>query len=83
MLSSRWISVWRGLLVLYLAETAAGALLEVCVHTAANGVPPNDTLLEVTVPTTTSVKTTKADLRQSDSYSGGDIYEEETSIKRT
>jgi RES domain-containing protein len=42
----------RGLPVVYLAETAAGALLEVCVHTAANAVPPSYTLLEVTVPTT-------------------------------
>jgi RES domain-containing protein len=37
----------RGLPVVYLAETAAGALLEVCVHTAANDVPPSYTLLEV------------------------------------
>jgi RES domain-containing protein len=47
----------RGLPVVYLAETAAGALLEVCVHTAANDVPPSYTLLEVSVPTTTSVAT--------------------------
>jgi RES domain-containing protein len=40
----------RGLPVVYLAEAAAGALLEVCVHTAANDVPPSYTLLEVTVP---------------------------------
>jgi RES domain-containing protein len=35
----------RGLPVVYLAETPAGALLEVCVHTAANDVPPSYTLL--------------------------------------
>lgn len=35
---------------MYLAETPAGALLEVCVHTAANDVPPSYTLLEVTFP---------------------------------
>ena len=46
----------RGLPVVYLAETAAGALLEVCVHTAANDVPPSYTLLEVTVPPTVSVQ---------------------------
>jgi RES domain-containing protein len=51
----------RGLPVVYLAETAAGALLEVCVHTAANDVPPKYTLLEVTVPTTTSVETISVD----------------------
>ncbi|MGB7555291.1 MAG: RES family NAD+ phosphorylase [Candidatus Korobacteraceae bacterium] len=46
----------RGLPVVYLAETAAGALLDVCVHTAANDVPPSYTLLEVTLPTTTTVE---------------------------
>ena len=51
----------RGLPVVYLAETAAGALLEVCVHTAANDVPPNYTLLEVTVPTTTTVEAINLD----------------------
>jgi len=51
----------RGLPVVYLAETAAGALLEVCVHTVANDVPPNYTLLEVTVPTTTTVETISFD----------------------
>jgi RES domain-containing protein len=50
----------RGLPVVYLAETAAGALLEVCVHTAANDVPPSYTLLEVTVPPSIAVKTLKA-----------------------
>ena len=51
----------RGVPVVYLAETAAGALLEVCVHTAANDVPPNYTLLEVTVPTTTTLETISID----------------------
>jgi len=32
----------------YLAETPAGALLEACVHTGANDVPPNYVLLRVT-----------------------------------
>ena len=37
----------RGQPVVYLAETPAGALLEACVHTSANDVPPNYTLLTV------------------------------------
>ena len=51
----------RGLPVVYLAETAAGALLEVCVHTAANDVPPNYTLLEVTVATSFTVEEISVD----------------------
>jgi RES domain-containing protein len=33
-----------------LAENPAGALLEVCVHTSANDVPPDFTMLEIEVP---------------------------------
>lgn len=33
--------------VVYLAESPAGALLEVCVHTSANDIPPDFTLLKV------------------------------------
>jgi len=51
----------RGLPVVYLAETAAGALLEVCVHTAANDVPPSYTLLEVTVPPSIAIETLDVD----------------------
>lgn len=40
----------RGLPIVYLAETPAGALLEACVHTSANDVPPSYTLLAVNVP---------------------------------
>jgi|SRR6516165_1418809 RES domain-containing protein len=47
----------RGLPVVYLAETPAGALLEVCVHTAANDIPPSYTLVEITVRAGTSVET--------------------------
>ncbi|MFY9936575.1 MAG: RES family NAD+ phosphorylase [Silvibacterium sp.] len=36
--------------IVYLAESPAGALLEVCVHTAANDVPPDFTLLRVEGP---------------------------------
>jgi RES domain-containing protein len=37
----------RGMPVVYLAESPAGALLEAWVHTSANDVPPNYTLLGV------------------------------------
>lgn len=33
--------------MVYLAESPAGALLEVCVHTSANNVPPHYTLLAI------------------------------------
>ena len=46
----------RGLPVVYLAETPAEALLEACLHTSANDIPPNYTLLEITVPETTGVE---------------------------
>jgi RES domain-containing protein len=36
--------------VVYLSENPASALLEVCVHTAANDVPPDFTLLRVEGP---------------------------------
>ena len=39
----------RGLPIVYLAESPAGALLEACVHTAANDVPPRYTLLTLEV----------------------------------
>jgi RES domain-containing protein len=39
----------RGLPVVYLAESPAGALLEACVHTSANDVPPKYTMLSVLV----------------------------------
>lgn len=42
---------------MYLAESPAGALLEVCAHTAANNVPPRYTLLEVSIPTKTTIET--------------------------
>lgn len=47
----------RGFPIVYLAETPAGALLETCVHTSANDVPPNYTLLAVRVEEQTSVET--------------------------
>ncbi len=36
--------------IVYLAETPAAALLEVCVHTTANDVPPDFTLLRIEGP---------------------------------
>ena len=39
----------RGLPIIYLAESPAGALLETCVHTSANDVPPTYTLLAINV----------------------------------
>lgn len=43
--SGRWHHA--GNPVVYLAENPASALLEVCVHTVANNIPPQFTLLEV------------------------------------
>jgi RES domain-containing protein len=39
-----------GLPVVYLAATPAGALLEVCVHTSSNDVPPTYTLVRIEGP---------------------------------
>jgi RES domain-containing protein len=39
----------RGMPVVYLAESPAGALLESCVHTSANDVPPHYLLLGIEV----------------------------------
>ena len=46
--AGRWHHV--GHAVVYLTETPASALLEVCVHTSANDVPPEFTLLKVEGP---------------------------------
>lgn len=53
--SGRWHD--RGLPIVYLAESPAGALLETCVHTSANDVPPAYTLLAVKVKDETDVET--------------------------
>jgi RES domain-containing protein len=47
--SGRWH--YPGQPVVYLTESPASALLEVCVHTSANDVPPNFTLLRIEGPT--------------------------------
>lgn len=36
--------------MVYMAESAAGALLEICAHTPAENVPPSFTLLKITGP---------------------------------
>lgn len=47
----------RGAPIVYLAETPAGALLETCVHTSANDVPPSYTLLALQVEDSVSLET--------------------------
>lgn len=44
----RWHDI--GNPVVYLATSPAGALLEACVHTTANNIPPSYTLIKISVP---------------------------------
>lgn len=44
----RWHTAGRP--IVYLAENPPGALLEVCVHTASNDLPPDFTLLQIEGP---------------------------------
>ena len=46
--SARWH--FAGIPVVYLADSPAGALLEICVHTAAEKVPKSFTLLKIAGP---------------------------------
>jgi len=46
--AGRWH--YAGRPIVYLTETPAAALLEVCVHTSANDVPPEFTLLRIEGP---------------------------------
>ena len=46
--AGRWH--YAGQAVVYLSESPAAALLEVCVHTCANDVPPDFTLLKIEGP---------------------------------
>jgi RES domain-containing protein len=46
--AGRWH--YAGQPIVYLAENPASALLEVCVHTSANDVPPEFTLLKIEGP---------------------------------
>lgn len=43
--AGRWH--YAGHVIVYMSETPAAALLEVCVHTSANDVPPEFTLLKI------------------------------------
>lgn len=52
--SGRWHD--HGLPIVYLAESPAGALLETCVHTSANDIPPEYTLLAVKLDDQTPVE---------------------------
>jgi RES domain-containing protein len=56
----RWHEL--GLPIVYLTETPAGALLETCVHTTANDVPPKYTLLAVSVGEETAIETLDTNL---------------------
>jgi RES domain-containing protein len=47
-IAGRWHHA--GTPVVYLAESPAGALLETCVHTSANDIPPSFTLLKIVGP---------------------------------
>ena len=46
--SGRWHTAGKP--IVYLAENPSGALLEVCVHTASNDLPPDFTLLQIEGP---------------------------------
>jgi RES domain-containing protein len=46
--AGRWH--FAGAPVVYLAESPAGALIETCVHTSVNDVPPSFTLLKISGP---------------------------------
>jgi RES domain-containing protein len=46
--AGRWH--WAGRPIVYLSESPSAALLEICVHTAANDVPPDFTLLRIEGP---------------------------------
>ena len=59
--SGRWHTAGRP--IVYLAESAAGAILEVCVHTAANNVPPAIIMLEVAGPDMTVPAVQQKDLK--------------------
>jgi RES domain-containing protein len=52
----------RGHPIVYLAETPAGALLESCVHTSANDIPPSYVLLAVAVGEKASIENLEASL---------------------
>jgi len=58
--SARWHTA--RLPVVYLAESPAGALLEICANTTADDIPPQFTLLKVGGPDITAEKVTLSEL---------------------
>jgi RES domain-containing protein len=56
--SARWHHAGRP--VVYLAECPPGSLLEVCVHTSLEDLPPRFTLLEVSAPESLGVENVDA-----------------------
>ncbi|WP_220464938.1 RES family NAD+ phosphorylase [Granulicella sp. 5B5] len=48
--------------IVYLAESPSAALLEVCVHTSANDIPPDFTLLKIEGPTLEIIAIVESDL---------------------
>ena len=58
--SGRWH--YAGQPVVYLSENPASTLLEICVHTSANDVPPSSTLLRIEGPDIVVPSITEADL---------------------
>jgi RES domain-containing protein len=61
--ASRWHHA--GHAIVYMTETPASALLEVCVHTGANDVPPEFTLLKIEGPDMEVPSIKADDLRRS------------------
>lgn len=61
---ARWH--YRGSPIVYLAESPAGALLETCVHTSSNDIPPLFTLLAVKVGAQTSIESLETGILPSD-----------------
>jgi RES domain-containing protein len=60
--AGRWHHAGRP--IVYLAESPAAALLEVCVHTSANDVPPEFTLLKIEGPEIDVPSIREEDLRE-------------------
>lgn len=56
----------RGQPIVYLAESPAAALLETCVHTSSNDVPPTYTLLAVQAGADASTETLEIGMLRSD-----------------
>jgi RES domain-containing protein len=55
---ARWTS--RGRAVIYAAETYAGALLEMLVHTGMTGIPRTHAWIDIHIPSTVSIEEVRA-----------------------